>query len=48
MVKVIIDNIEYVPKATIEPITDERIQKCLEVLTSMRYFGQSHKMMAHT
>lgn len=44
MATVIVDGIEYVPKAQIEPITDDRIQKCLEVLTEMRYFNQSHKM----
>ncbi len=46
--KVIINGVEYVPKVTIEPINDERLQECLEILTSMRYFEESHKMMAHT
>lgn len=46
MPKVMIDGIEYVPKAEILPIDDERLQKCLEVLTEMRYFNQSHKMKA--
>lgn len=43
--KVVIDGIEYVPKASIKPATDEIIQECLEVLTEMRYFNQNHKMM---
>ncbi len=46
--KVIIDNIEYVPKCTIEPLNDERLQECLEVLTGMRYFHENHKMMSGT
>lgn len=48
MATVFIDGVEYVPKADILPLTDERVIECLKVLTSMRYFNQSHKMMAHT
>jgi len=44
--KVVIDGIEYVPKAEVLPINDERLQSCLEVLTEMRYFNQNHKMKA--
>ena len=44
---VIIDGIEYVPKAEVPPLTDERLKQCLMVLTSMRYFNESHKMRAH-
>lgn len=47
MPKVIIDGIEYVPKAEIPELTDARLKECLEVLTSMRYFGESYKMKAH-
>ncbi len=46
MPRVIIDGTEYVPKADILELTDERLQGVLEVLTSMRYFNQSHKMHA--
>ncbi len=42
--KVIINGIEYVPKADIPKLTDERLQECLEVLTEMRYFNEKHKM----
>jgi hypothetical protein len=42
--KVIIDGIKYVPKVNIKPISNKSIQECLEILTSMRYFDQSHKM----
>ena len=45
MTKVIIDGIEYIPKAEVLPINDERLQNCLEVLTEMRHFNQYHKMM---
>ena len=44
---VVIDGITYVPRAEVPELTDERLQGVLEVLTSMRYFGQDHKMMAH-
>lgn len=44
MPQVLIDGVEYVPKAEVPELTDQRLQSCLEVLTSMRYFGQSHKM----
>ena len=44
---VIIDGVEYVPRAEIKPLNDDRLQKCLEVLTSMRYFNEEHKMMGH-
>lgn len=46
MPKVIIDGIEYVPKAEIPEIDNTRLRKCLEVLTEMRYFNQEHKMKA--
>lgn len=45
MPNVIIDGVEYVPKAEVLPLTDSRLQGCLEVLTEMRYFNQHHKMM---
>ena len=44
MTLVIIDGIEYVPKASIPELTDEGLRGCLEVLTEMRYFEQNHKM----
>jgi hypothetical protein len=46
MTHVMINGVEYVPKASIEPINDERLQGCLEVLTEMRYHNQEHKMKA--
>lgn len=42
--QVIIDGVEYVPKAEVLELNDKRLQGVLEVLTEMRYFNQSHKM----
>ena len=44
---VIIDGIEYVPKADIPEFTDSSLKECLEILTTMRYLNESHKMKAH-
>lgn len=47
MPKVIIDGIEYVPKAEIPEMTDKSLQDCLESLTEIQYFaGQKHKHRA--
>lgn len=43
MPKVIIDGVEYVPRAEIPELTDERLQRALEELVSIQYFKQSHK-----
>lgn len=48
MPKVIVDGVEYVPKAEIPELTDSRMIECLKALTSMRYFGEMHKMMPHS
>ena len=44
---VVIDGVEYVPRAEIKPLNDDRLHECLKVLTSMRYFNEQHKMMGH-
>ena len=47
MTTVLINGVEYVPKAEVLPITDERLQKCLESLTEIQYFYEcSHKHRA--
>lgn len=47
MTKVTIDGIEYVPKASIDPINDAALQKCLECLTEIQYFSEcDHKHRA--
>lgn len=46
MIHVVIDGIEYVPKAEVPELSNERLQACLGVLTEMRYHNQDHKMKA--
>lgn len=48
MPKVIIDGIEFVPKAEIPKLTDKCLQDALEELTSMIYFGEAHKWRGKT
>jgi len=43
MPKVMIDGIEYVPKAEVPELNDARLQGCLEELVSIQYFRQDHK-----
>lgn len=43
MPKVMIDGIEYVPRAEIPELTDARLQRALEELTSIQYFKEHHK-----
>lgn len=40
MPTVMIDGVEYVPKASVEPITDERLKRALESLTEIQYFHE--------
>jgi len=45
--KVIIDGVEYVPRAEIPELTDKRLKRCLESLTEIQYFHeQKHKHRA--
>lgn len=44
--KVIIDDVEYVPKADVPPITDERLREALKHLTAIQYFDMPHKHRA--
>lgn len=46
MPTVIIDGIEYVPRAEVPPLTDERLRCALKKLVSMQYFRESHKALA--
>lgn len=47
MPKVVIDGIEYVPRAEVPEITDQRLQRALEELVSIQYFREQHKAIAH-
>lgn len=44
---VIINGVEYVPKSEIPDLTGARLKECLEILTTMRYLNQCHKMKAY-
>lgn len=47
MPTVLIDGVEYVPRAQVPELADERLLKCLRHLTSIQYFGGStHKHRA--
>lgn len=47
MPAVTIDGIEYVPRAEVPPLTDDRLRRALEGLVSIQYFRESHKAIAH-
>jgi hypothetical protein len=45
--QVVIDGVEYVPRAEVPALTDERLQHALESLTEIQYFeGERHKHKA--
>lgn len=44
MPRVVIDNIEYAPRAEILPLDDERLTKALKELVGLYYFGDWHKV----
>jgi hypothetical protein len=45
--KVVIDGVEYVPRAEVPPLTDERLKRALRELTAIQYFNdQTHKQRA--
>jgi hypothetical protein len=43
MPSVLIDGIEYVPRAEVPELTDARLKAALEELVSIQYFKQTHK-----
>lgn len=43
MPTVVIDGIEYVPRAEVPELTDERLKMALKELVSIQYFRQEHK-----
>lgn len=46
MPSVLIDEVEYVPRAQVPSLTDERLQAALAELVSIQYFRESHKAVA--
>ncbi|MBU0521637.1 MAG: hypothetical protein KJ643_05255 [Gammaproteobacteria bacterium] len=47
MPTVLIDGIEYVPRAEVPELTDARLKRALEELVSIQYFREEHKAIAH-
>lgn len=43
---VLIDGIEYVPRAEVPELTDARLKRALEELVSIQYFREHHKAVA--
>ncbi len=43
---VLIDGVEYVPRAEVPELTDERLAKALSGLVSIQYFREHHKAVA--
>lgn len=48
MTKVVIDGVEYVPRAEIPDLNDERLKAALKELVGLHYFGEWHKARART
>lgn len=48
MPNVVIDGIEYVPRAEVPELTDQRLKECLEELVSIQYFREKHKAIAQS
>lgn len=47
MPHVVIDGVEYVPRASIPPLTDDALHRCLRELVNIQYFREcSHKHRA--
>jgi len=48
MPTVVIDGVEYVPRAEIPPLTDTCLKEALQELVSIQYFRESHKAVAQS
>ncbi len=46
MPNVFIDGVEYVPRAQVPTLTEERLHAALAELVSIQYFRESHKAVA--
>lgn len=44
--RVVIDGIEYVPRAEVPELTDPRLQAALAELVAIQYFREHHKAVA--
>ncbi|MCM3609177.1 hypothetical protein M4D49_27205 [Cupriavidus pauculus] len=48
MASVLIDGVEYVPRAVVPELTDERLRAALAELVSIQYFREHHKAVAQS
>ncbi|WP_029308475.1 hypothetical protein [Cupriavidus metallidurans] len=48
MASVLIDGVEYVPRAEVPELTDERLKEALAGLVSIQYFREHHKAVAQS
>lgn len=46
MPSVLVDGVEYVPRAQVPALTDDRLRAALAELVSIQYFRESHKAVA--
>jgi len=46
MPTVLIDGVEYVPRAEVPELSDDRLKAALEELVSIQYFREEHKAIA--
>lgn len=46
MPSVFIEGVEYIPRAQVPELTDERLRAALGELVSIQYFRESHKAIA--
>lgn len=45
---VVIDGVEYIPRAEVPELTDERLKQALGHLVSIQYFKEQHKAIAQS
>lgn len=48
MPSVLIDGVEYVPRAEIPVLADARLKQALQELVSIQYFQEKHKAIAQS
>lgn len=48
MPSVLIDGVEYVPRAEVPELTDARLKLALQELVSIQYFQEKHKVIAQS
>lgn len=46
MPQVTIDGVEYIPRAEVPELTDQRLMRALQELVSIQYYQEQHKAVA--